>query len=390
MFQNGCHTCEVCGYCTNRKSSMIAHKRRKTKCLQNIYIPQHTTNTPCTTHCKDITFRCGSCFKLLSNSYSLRRHANKCCKDKVSLAERLNINVQSVPLAQECTRNGRMHECNLYSRVFASRQALYIHKKRKCKLDRPKGTVSTVYCVNTPSSDISCCFKNYDAETVDHLTYDDWVAIARRFHATACNKGCLMYIEKVLYNEYQPQNHTVRCKNKRSKFLQVWRGGEWVSEEKQLVARVLMEKAANDVDVFLNRNQDKLTESGKTRITPHMMDEVSKMIDDILDRKETVFLRKLRSRVIAFLHDKTKSITVWASRVPFNKTVYLTHELVSDFKETKDGYKERIARDVELSRIRHEIEVHIENEVEMRVAAALRSLQPHLGNIQDLGPPGRH
>ena len=57
-----------------------------------------------------------------------------------------------------------------------------------------------------------------------------------------------------------------------------------------------------------------------------IIEGIKELVDVILLDKKPVEKRKIRTRVLAKMHDFTRKVTLWASKTPFDRSVVQKHQ----------------------------------------------------------------
>ena len=368
----GCHICATCGYTTDRKSSFEAHKNRKVPCTRAPFV-RMTTLPGGTKERVHKETECKHCGKVLSCKKSLNRHLETCKSRKhdewalKNQKDEVWRNVDSKkPLVEGKFR------CNRCHRDFNSRQALHMHTKRA--YPAIKNVVKEIDKANLARDpdDTLVPFKKFRFETTTHITDDMWMRWCRRFMLSTRAGGALNLMDMVWFNPSQPQNHTVRYTNKKLRYAEVWNGEKWSLEDKNWVADQILDKIANDFDCYLHVNKVRLQSiRGQTRFHSKIIEGIKELVDIILLGKRPAEKRKIRTRLLAKMHDFSKKITLWASKNPFDREAVHRHQAALECARKVDAENTSHSLNREMERIKSETKKEIEEEVNRRVVDAL-------------------
>ena len=184
--------------------------------------------------------------------------------------------------------------------------------------------------------------------------------------------GALNLMDMVWFNPTQPQNHTVRYTNKKLRYAEVWNGEKWSLEDKNWVADQVLDKIANDFDCYLHNNKARLMSiRGQTRFHSKIIEGIKELVDIILLGKKPAEKRKIRTRLLAKMHDFSKKITLWASKTPFDREAVQRHQAALECARKVDAENTSHSLNREMERIKAETKKEIEEEVQRRVVDAL-------------------
>ena len=364
----GKFTCATCGYNTDRKSCMEAHKNRKVPCSPAPFVRMVTKPDGTQERAHGET-ECKHCGKILSCKKSLERHL-KTCKSKKHDEQALRDQKAEVWNNVETKRplvEGKFR-CIRCQRDFNTRQALHMHTKRVCPSVRNVVRAMDREMENQDPEDVLTPFKKFKFETKFHITEDMWARWCRRFMLGTRAGGAINLMDMIWFNPLQPQNHTVRYTNKKLRYAEVWTGERWSLEDKNWVADQILEKIANDFDCYLANNKVRLMSiRSNYRYTRSVVSGIQELVDIVLLNKKPAEKRKIRTRMISKMHDFTKKITLWASKTPFNKKIMLKHQAAMECARKVQAEDTAYSLNREMERIKNETKKEIEDEVERRV-----------------------
>ena len=128
--------------------------------------------------------------------------------------------------------------------------------------------------------------NNYGKENTDYIT-DDFLVKAIKRH-TGSVPALLKHLH---FHPEHPENHNVRMPNKRDKYMQVLRNGEWKHENRRKVIDSLVEQGKNyimDSDVYNDGSPNVPTTYRK--YMERMHDEDDHVLSDVCNDVEIMLL----------------------------------------------------------------------------------------------------
>lgn len=378
------YKCRTCDYSTDRKSSIDAHNNRKVPCTPAPFVRMVTLPDGSTARAHKDT-ECRHCGKVLATKKSLKRHFGTCKSkkhDEWALQNQKdevwnNIDTKR-PLVEGKFRCIRCHH------DFNSRQALHMHTKRICP--SIKNVVLAIdKAIEQKPPGQATPFKTFKFETSRHINDDKWLKLCRKFRVAARASGAVALMSSVWFNRLQPQNHTVRYTNKKLKYVEVWNGARWTLEDKNYVADQILEKIANDFDCYLHNNIARLRSiTGEFKYTSSIIAGIKEMVDIILLNKKPTEKRKVRTLILAKMHEYTKKVTLWASANPYDKELVMKHQAALECARKVSAEDTAYSLNREMEKIKTETKKEIDDEVQRRVTKALLQIGVTQAQIDEI------
>ena len=316
---NRVYKCTDCEYSSMRKSSLTAHRNRKRSCVISSVPDEGVDEDPCINECEH-------CKKRYTTNKSLLRHL-KTCK-KIPTIEQQIDSPESSSNSPESSSNSpetstvdkKTHTCEFCSKSYKSRQGLYMHLKRGCKSPNYR---------NSPISDNPdeqrTPFKKFGREAKPLLTEAEWTDICRLYSFPARCKGMATIIQEIWFNPSTPENHNVRFRNIKSKYMEIWNGERWVLELKDWVVRQMMDSTAELVYEYTKSNDYYLRahDNYLERFTQVNFDRCNEVIACVHDGKNPEKYRFIRSRMYTMIYNCSKSTWMWAAPANFDRSAIL-------------------------------------------------------------------
>lgn len=226
------HVCKRCGYKTEIKCNLINHLKRKNKCPPLI---------------DDIPIN-----DLLG---SLQSHV----KEKKELS------------------NDIIHQCEICSRTFSTRQGKHQHKrfcnKENGNMDILKDQVQhlideinmlkespqqNIYITNNTTNNtfILNAFKDVDTS---YLKDDTMMRLLSKVYFNQLFDSLKELVRLVYYNTKHPENHTVYIPNVRNKYIKVWNGKDWLFKNRDEILTLVRNRSIELMNDYFFENERKFS-----------------------------------------------------------------------------------------------------------------------------------
>ena len=263
------YKCLRCGYETELKTGLKRHLRRKFVCkptLKNIstefvyehyfgctysdtenYYKQLSQNKPKVNQSKPKisrnkpkkkteekqTFECEYCGKLFAHKQSLSRHVKKRCKKNVELNEYNDLKELVNLLNKQLKQQEKEFKNELkQQKKEHNKQIEMLIKKTGINI----GTLQNIK--NYTQNNIK--ILAYNNTDISHLTDKDYVKILKR--GTNCIPKLL---EAIHFNPKKPENHNIYIPNIKNNYVMMWDGSNWNLHNRNVVLDEMYEDKSN-------------------------------------------------------------------------------------------------------------------------------------------------
>lgn len=195
-----------------------------------------------------------------------------------------------------------------------------MHKKRGCK-----SPLSRVSPISDNPDEQRRPFRRFGREVRPLLSDDEWTKICREYTFHARCKGMATLIQEIWFNPYTPENHNVRLRNIKSKYMEIWDGEKWILELKKWVMKEIMDKTADFIYEYTKSNDyylrahDVYTE----RFKQEHFDWCNDVIACVHDGTNPEKYRYVRSRMCVMVYNYSKTNWMWAKPVEFDRSAIL-------------------------------------------------------------------
>ena len=217
------YRCIKCDYITGRKSDFIKHKQRKIPCSINTMKGVENNDEYEVNH-----------FESFSNHFeslntSLPKQTEECmyCGSKFSLKTNLTRHLKNNCIVLKCQMNKKKDDeiSELKAEVKKLHDEL-VSKPQNIITNINKGQISNNS--NNKISNKTITINSYGNESIDHLSseyFKDLISLPY----TAVQK----LIKDIHCNPHVPENHNLRKRNKKDKFIEYYDGKKWKVEDKK-------------------------------------------------------------------------------------------------------------------------------------------------------------
>jgi hypothetical protein len=254
-------TCCRCGYQTDVKGNLVLHLKRKNICqgilseksqaeLLEEIIMEKILN--------DKTYDCEYCGKKFNHSSAKCRHKKTCKhKDSNDLIE---------------------------SQIEKIRDELRDELRKEIKAEILNCTVTNNNCtINNIQNNIqqnnTITLENFGKENVEFLA-DSFI---RRCLFRAPD-GVTDLTKKIHFNPNKPEYHNVTTTNKKDGFLEVFKDGKWIYDDKNKVLDALIKQSFD----ILSSHYDQFDDEIKTELSPTNFKRVDRFVESVLNQDKTI------------------------------------------------------------------------------------------------------
>ena len=232
------YTCDKCGYTTNRKGNYISHLNRKIPCvskdvnivssLQNPPKPSQIPHKSLTKPSQTLTnpsqtltnpyndndcIYCGKSFKRRDN---LKRHMESYCKIIKSQMNELEL------------EKSKWEDEKLELKTKTAELENKVEKLSQDLINKPQNIITQNNINNGKISNKTININSYGNESIDHLT-NSYLRDLIGLPYTAVQK----LIKDIHCNPKVPENHNLRKRNKKDKYIEYYDGKQWKIEDKR-------------------------------------------------------------------------------------------------------------------------------------------------------------
>ena len=231
------YTCDKCGYTTNRKGNYISHLNRKIPCvskdvnivcslknppkpskiLQNsLQNPQKSLQNPPIINDNDSDLECIYCGKVFKRKDNLTRHISHRCKIIKSQMNELEL------------EKSKWEDEKLELKTKTSELENKVEKLSQDLINKPQNIITQNNINNGKISNKTININSYGNESIDHLT-NSYLKDLIGLPYTAVQK----LIKDIHCNPKVPENHNLRKRNKKDKYIEYYDGKQWKIEDKR-------------------------------------------------------------------------------------------------------------------------------------------------------------
>lgn len=234
--------CSCCMYKSFQKNDILRHFEKKNSCGEGIKTIIEI----------DSFATCESCGKTFTNKHNLQRHIKNSCK--------------IAPLEKELI--------NLKKSV----------NKSVNSATNTTNTTSATKVNNTKVNDSLNIFS-YDYTSLDKISDADYNDVI--INSNDIYDAIPKLIKKIHFNPEIPENHNIYISNmsKYNKYINLFRDGQWVVEDKILEIDYMMNEKENNLSIWAKTKGDKYPEAinkmKKYILQRHDRDNIKIMTDEI-------------------------------------------------------------------------------------------------------------
>jgi ribosomal protein L37AE/L43A len=265
------HTCNRCGYTTNRKQNLKTHLLKKNTCKQiiemisiydvlksngfdeeaikykNIHNVNSTVNS--TVNSKSNNHICKHCKKTFTTRQGKSIHIKKYCS-VVKSNDELSINKNIMEQNKILKENN--DKLTLQVEQLINKMAL-LKTKNISKISNKTNNINKGIVNNI-------VINNYGSENIDYITFNKFVKLLET-PLSAISK----LIELKHFNEKHPENHNIKITNIHDKFAKIYKDKKWLVSNKKDIIQDLVENGYADFEEFKDLNEEELTNKIKER-----------------------------------------------------------------------------------------------------------------------------
>ena len=263
------YICETCGYSTNRKGNYQSHLNRKQPCVKRDTPPVCSLTNPhfslknphfslknphkssqifINSNNENDCMYCGKSFKRKDN---LKRHMESYCKI---------MKFQMNELESEKSKWG---DKNMELEIKTKELEKKVEKLSQDLINKPLNIINNINNGKIDNNTINKIdnktinINSYGNESIQHLKGDYFKQLIGMPYSAVPK-----LIKDIHCNPDVPQNHNLRKKNKKDKFIEYYDGQEWKLEDKKKQLDHLVEMTftilENTVDIEDNINKEHL------------------------------------------------------------------------------------------------------------------------------------
>jgi hypothetical protein len=250
------YTCKRCGFNTTFKNSIIRHLKRKTICqpiLQDLSIDELLKDFIK----EELTsgYQCEFCQKYFKTSQTKYHHKMTCkkkncdsdCNDEIEILKNKIMNLENQMMKvgnQPTTINNTYNNCNIQNNV---------------------------------QNNIT--LENFGKENVEFLA-DSFI---RRCLFKAFD-GVGDLTRKIHFNPDKPEYHNVTTTNKKDGFLEVFKNGKWIYDDKNKVLDALIKQSFD----IISSHYDQFDDEIKAELSPTNFKRVDRFVESVLNQDKTI------------------------------------------------------------------------------------------------------
>ena len=218
------YKCARCSFETKYKHVLQDHLQRKSECptiLSNESREKLLEILKCPIECKDVTYDCSFCDKQFNSSGNRSRH-QKICKKRDS---ELDIKEEVANLKKELEQLKRY--------VIISQNSQNITN-------------------NTNTQNITINVRDFGKENISYLDFD---------FLTSCveDMDLVKLIKDIHCNKEHPENHTIRVKNLKERFMEKRENGNWMVEDTEKALSELVKLGYKVLNTHYTENKDEFS-----------------------------------------------------------------------------------------------------------------------------------
>jgi len=244
------YCCKRCHYTTDIKTNILSHLKRKNQCNvlfddidRSILIDELTQKDT-----NDTPFECEYCSKKFSYQSGKSRH-KKSCKENPN-----NVEDSIVDRLEEKI------------------------KELEQKINNQNTTVNNITTNYNIQNNVQNTI-NFGKENVEFLA-DSFI---RRCLFRAPD-GVTDLTKKIHFNPDKPEYHNVTTTNKKDGFLEVFKNGKWVYDDKNKVLDALIKQSFD----ILSSHYDQFDDEIKTELSPTNFKRVDQFVESVLNQDKTI------------------------------------------------------------------------------------------------------
>lgn len=260
------YNCMRCGFSTDHKNNYRKHIYRKHTCKsilkevpiilirekfesEDLDLRNHSvTSESLRTGLKNV-YLCKYCKREFNNRQNRWRHEKSFCKDKCVMDE-MNIKMDTMMLKIETleTQNKNLIQNNTFENTKIN-------------------------------SDNTIIVNNFGEENLDYISDHVFRKMIQKGPQSIPS-----LIKHIHFNPNHPENHNVRMKNKKLKYLEVKKGNKWEYKHKKVVLDDLVDFGYVNLEEFKQNNGEKMDAlliKGFTRMMKSYLTNKEKLINQV-------------------------------------------------------------------------------------------------------------
>ena len=234
------YICETCGYTTKRKGNYNTHLNRKYPCIEchtisvsslqnppislqnppkSLLLPPKSLQNPPKLNIINSDLGCNYCGKVFKRKDNLTRHIHLRCKIIKSQMNELE------------SEKSKLEDKNIELETKTVELENKVEKLSHDLINKPQSIITNTTQNNINNGKISnktININSYGNESIDHLT-KSYLRDLIGLPYTAVQK----LIKDIHCNPKVPENHNLRKRNKKDKFIEYFDGNEWKVEDKK-------------------------------------------------------------------------------------------------------------------------------------------------------------
>uniref|UniRef100_A0A6C0IWA6 C2H2-type domain-containing protein n=1 Tax=viral metagenome TaxID=1070528 RepID=A0A6C0IWA6_9ZZZZ len=276
-------TCRRCGYCSEYKSNLKNHLKRKFPCkpiIETVTIDELLKEINCVnTNVNSVNTNVNSVNTNVNNSVNTNvNNVNTNVNSVNTNVNSVNTNVNSVN-----TNVNSGYNCKFCNKVFKHRQSRHLHEKKYCKLknkvlssneeklllrieniEKEKDTMrkeleillerggnnNNINSNNKVNMQQNIYVNNYGQENLDYITRQYLNSLLKIPFSSIKN-----LVEKIHFNPEHPENHNVKIPNRKERYAVVYKNGNWEFRNKKDVIESLVDNSYNMIDLHFDGNK---------------------------------------------------------------------------------------------------------------------------------------
>lgn len=263
------HTCERCGYKTELLGNLKSHLRRKNMCLATLSdASPHDLLVALQVKKRHV---CENCSKVFASPQSKYNHKKKCT-----------------------------HKSHDLERAHEGGTEVAILKERIADLEEKlKSRPLTSNTVNIENQSIQQNFiinvKNFGNENMDYLSHE---------FLTSCliSNNIVPLIESIHFDAEHPENHNIKMKSLRYDLMEQYVDGKWIVTDKEETLDELINKGYRVLKYHSRKNKQLMIENND--IDEEEYDDITEWLETLYEDKKTRKPVK-RQLLLLFINNKT-------------------------------------------------------------------------------------
>jgi hypothetical protein len=203
------------------------------------------------------------------------------------------------------------YQCDYCNKEFASAQGKYQHKQR-CKhknednvnkddeikklqneILEMKGTIDKLQHNNTTVNNITNTYNiQNNVQQNNNITLENFGKENVEFLADSFIRRCLFrafdgvgdLTKKIHFNPDKPEYHNVTTTNKKDGFLEVFKNGKWIYDDKNKVLDALIKQSFD----IISSHYDQFDDEIKAELSPTNFKKVDRFVESVLNQDKTI------------------------------------------------------------------------------------------------------